>query len=53
MKGLHRMGFTPFDGFAHVLQAMHGLPEGVQYASLVTLVILVSIFVWASVHLHK
>ncbi|WP_251545377.1 hypothetical protein [Limosilactobacillus caecicola] len=43
----------PFKGFAQVLQAMHGLPTGVQYASLVTVVALASICVWAYVHSRK
>lgn len=48
------MGLSdPFNGFAQVLQAMHGLPTGVQYASLATLVALVAISVWACVHLRK
>lgn len=48
------MAWNPFDGFAHVLQAMHGLPEGVQYASLITIVILFGICAWVtSIHSRK
>lgn len=45
--------FDPFSGLAKVIQAMHGLSTGVQYAILVTFVAVVGIIAFTVCYAHS